>query len=536
MSAGSRFVLPYQTVIDNTGVPLPGALLYFYASGTSTPINTYSDQALTTPNTNPVVADAAGEFPNIFLSIANYKVVLTDSSNNEIWTADPVLGGPPLGGGTATFASASTVDLGSKTASIITISGVTTITSFGSSALPGEIKELIFSGILVLTQSASLSLPNGGSNITTAAGDRASVTYTGAGAWEVLSYQKADGTALSGSSTGAAQLLASAQGMNAPLNLRINASVALNALTVSVKTAANADASAASPVLIPFRDPTITNGDPIIASLQASLSFTVASPNTMGASNGVPFRLWMIAYYNGGTIAVGLFNASTATQIFALPEGSLVTTDASTNGGSSAGVHYANVSAITNTPFRILGYMEWGSGLATAGTWASAPTSIVLFGPGIKKPGDEVQVQENYTGEVNTGTTTVPIDDTIPQITEGNEFMTQAITPTSTANRLRIEMLGHFSASVSAGQMSMALFQDATAGALAVTTNCLSANNFASIGYLSWDMIAATTSSTTFRMRAGQGAAATITFNGASGSGLFGGSLASFMRVTEIMG
>ena len=30
---GPRFVLPYQTVIDPTGVPLNGALLYFYASG-----------------------------------------------------------------------------------------------------------------------------------------------------------------------------------------------------------------------------------------------------------------------------------------------------------------------------------------------------------------------------------------------------------------------------------------------------------------------------------------------------------------------
>lgn len=92
MSNGSRFVLPYQTVINNTGVPLPGALLYFYASGTDTPLNTYSDVGLTTPNANPVVADAAGVFGNIFLSSAAYKVVLKDSNLDEIWTADPVFG------------------------------------------------------------------------------------------------------------------------------------------------------------------------------------------------------------------------------------------------------------------------------------------------------------------------------------------------------------------------------------------------------------------------------------------------------------
>lgn len=96
---GPRFVLPYQTVIDPNGVPLPGALLYFYVSGTTTPLNTYSDPLLTTPNTNPVVANSAGVFPNIFLS-GNYKVVLTDSSNNQQWTADPVLG--VLGNATVT--------------------------------------------------------------------------------------------------------------------------------------------------------------------------------------------------------------------------------------------------------------------------------------------------------------------------------------------------------------------------------------------------------------------------------------------------
>ena len=98
---GPRFVLPYQTVVDGSGVPIPGALLYFYASGTSTPLNTYSDPLLTIPNTNPVVASAAGVFPNIFL-IGNYKIVLTDSSNNQIWTADPVQGNSSSGSGAVT--------------------------------------------------------------------------------------------------------------------------------------------------------------------------------------------------------------------------------------------------------------------------------------------------------------------------------------------------------------------------------------------------------------------------------------------------
>lgn len=80
-------------------MPIPGALLFFYVSATNTPQNTYSDVGLTTPNKNPVPADAAGTFPNIFMLGAAYKVVLTDASGNQIWTADPVYGGAGSGSG-----------------------------------------------------------------------------------------------------------------------------------------------------------------------------------------------------------------------------------------------------------------------------------------------------------------------------------------------------------------------------------------------------------------------------------------------------
>lgn len=75
---------------DTTGLPYSGGFLYFYASTTSTPQNTYSDSTLTTPNANPVVLDSAGRAGAIFLSNLAYKVVLKDSNSNIIWTQDPV--------------------------------------------------------------------------------------------------------------------------------------------------------------------------------------------------------------------------------------------------------------------------------------------------------------------------------------------------------------------------------------------------------------------------------------------------------------
>ena len=86
----ARFPPPRVYAPSITGAPFPGARLYFYETGTATPMDTYSDQGRTIPNSNPVVADQGGNFPDIFLSDASYRVVLTDSSGDEQWTADPV--------------------------------------------------------------------------------------------------------------------------------------------------------------------------------------------------------------------------------------------------------------------------------------------------------------------------------------------------------------------------------------------------------------------------------------------------------------
>ena len=86
----ARFGMPRQQWLDGNGRPLAGGKLYFYATATTTPLNTYSDSALSTPNANPVVADSAGVWGDIFLSGSAYKVVLKDADDATIWTADPV--------------------------------------------------------------------------------------------------------------------------------------------------------------------------------------------------------------------------------------------------------------------------------------------------------------------------------------------------------------------------------------------------------------------------------------------------------------
>jgi hypothetical protein len=86
----NRFFMPRASAFDTNGDPISGGKLWFYEAGTSTPRATYSDAGLTVANANPVVANSAGRFGEIFLTPSvGYKVVLTDADNAVIWTADP---------------------------------------------------------------------------------------------------------------------------------------------------------------------------------------------------------------------------------------------------------------------------------------------------------------------------------------------------------------------------------------------------------------------------------------------------------------
>jgi hypothetical protein len=71
---------------DATGV-LPGALLYSYAAGTTTPLATYTDQGGLSANANPVVCDANGQ-AHVHTGTAAYKWVLKTVTGVTVWTED----------------------------------------------------------------------------------------------------------------------------------------------------------------------------------------------------------------------------------------------------------------------------------------------------------------------------------------------------------------------------------------------------------------------------------------------------------------
>lgn len=154
---------------------------------------------------------------------------------------------------------------------------------------------------------------------------------------------------------------------------------------------------------------------------------------------------------------------------------------------------------------------------------------------GITTPTNAViQIVNTETGAVSTASTAIPADDTIPQITEGTQYMSLAITPTNASNILTISVVFNGAVNGSTNTMTCALFQDATSNALAAAGFKQSAPNLASQVCFTHKMVAGTTSATTFRVRGGlDNASDVLTFNGVNASRVYGGVMASSITITE---
>ena len=142
-------------------------------------------------------------------------------------------------------------------------------------------------------------------------------------------------------------------------------------------------------------------------------------------------------------------------------------------------------------------------------------TDGYAFTGAVTGAGKFIQVVHVADTAAASGTTTQVADDSIPQNTEGNEYLTLAITPTNASNILFIEFIGFFNQS-SATNTMVALFQDSTANALAATVARIDTANAPLVIPMRYRMVAGTTSETTFKIRAG-GANTTMTITEIAG-------------------
>ena len=121
--------LSQSTPVDTNGNPYAGGLLYFYETGTTTPLDTYSNETLASANANPVVANSAGLFGAIYLKPQVYKVVLKTSAGVTVWTLSTLNGAVHYDDKGADVSSATATTL-PETGSSFDITGTTTISSF----------------------------------------------------------------------------------------------------------------------------------------------------------------------------------------------------------------------------------------------------------------------------------------------------------------------------------------------------------------------------------------------------------------------
>lgn len=85
----SLFLPPRFVAVNESGTPRAGSKWYFYEVGTTTAKTVYSDAALSTPRTQPVVANSAGEVGPIYVDGA-VKVSVYSSGDVLLYTEDNI--------------------------------------------------------------------------------------------------------------------------------------------------------------------------------------------------------------------------------------------------------------------------------------------------------------------------------------------------------------------------------------------------------------------------------------------------------------
>jgi hypothetical protein len=203
-------------------------------------------------------------------------------------------------------------------------------------------------GAKALTKSGSTALVAGD----IASGSVVTVTYDG------TRFQLASGAGSSGGidvvfSDGSTQTSAAAPQINA-----LSASVSTNALTI-----------AQGKISLGFRSTTLSSGAVTYVTGTPS-NLVVPSGATLGTVGTVQSRLVVLALNNAGTTELAVTNLSGGID---LSETGLISTTAISAAATSSSVVYST-TARTSVAYRVLGYIE--STQATAGTWATAPSTV----------------------------------------------------------------------------------------------------------------------------------------------------------------
>jgi hypothetical protein len=171
------------------------------------------------------------------------------------------------------------------------------------------------------------------------------------------------------------------------------------------------------------------------------------------------------------------------------------------------------------------GGVRWADGTVTTSSSASS--------------GAIIQVS---SGVMNSFITTsgesarFPLDDNIPQITQGIEVASATIVATSSSSRIIVWGVTNAANSGSGYHMAAALFKNSESNAISVASSGQPDSDRIQNLAVMYSTIAATTSPLVFRLRAGCNAPSgtTLSINGVSGGRVYGGKMQSALIVQEV--
>lgn len=405
--------------------------------------------------------------------------------------------------------SAATLDLSSATGLIVDVTGTTTVTAI--TLADGDIRLVRFTGSMLLTNGASLVLPNA-ADVTTLSGDWAIFAGFAAGVVRCVMYNRSNFAtrfnnikqAATESATGVVELATVAEAGTGTDTARAVTPAGLNPAEVNVVSATTCDIGAA-------------------ASVNVNITGTTTITGLGTAAAGI---------FRRGRFAGALTLTHNATSLI-IPGG-------------------ANITTAANDRFEAL---SLGAGNWIILSYTKASGEPIVSGQG------KYVARAIGTYTTNAALSTVmPNDDTIPQNTEGTEIITASITPTNTTNRIRATFQGQVCGSGSADQsVAAALFLNSDAAAVAATacttvvshsddgveyTGCpgglaeVTYTRYVNHGYksmtITYEWVPGSTAALTAKIRVGPNTGS-VRMNGGGSSRLFGGVSAATLVLEEIV-
>jgi hypothetical protein len=307
-------------------------------------------------------------------------------------------------------------------------------------------------------------------------------------------------------------------------NVGMTEAVSTNALTITLTGKDGNAPSSTNIVSAAFRSTIGTNATYNVRKVSSSKTITVPATASLGFSASEVGYIYRYLLDDGTNIQLGvakrhLFDESRLHAVTAI---SASATDANVLYGGTAN----GTSAV-----RMIGRGQITAS-GTAGNWSVVSSRIDPWMPGMKKTGDIVQTIRATTTAVTTSASVIAKDDSIPQLSEGETFLTGTIVGTSEANKF--EVFSNLLLSTSAGSsLILALFRSG-ANALKAYAHNVGANNimnFAQMDYV--ESVPTSTATTTYVIRGGPVSAGAVTMNGESSARILGGAASSFIEIIE---